>query len=154
MPSIHVAETSHLPADLILTAARDFSDRRAELWPDVRLEHLTVHEMGEGWADVTEGTPLPPLGLVWERLDYDWSEPGSVKTTVTDSNFFLPGSTWEIKAKETTDGTVVEVIAVRQLQGRGKLFTPLFRLGLAQRMVAQRLRRFLAKVDELHSIER
>ena len=52
--------------------------RRAELWPDVHVEHLGVHESGETFAEVTEGNPWP-IGYVWERLRYDWSEPGWVK---------------------------------------------------------------------------
>jgi hypothetical protein len=31
----------------VIEAARDFSERRAELWPDVHVEHLQVHEAGE-----------------------------------------------------------------------------------------------------------
>jgi hypothetical protein len=44
------------------------------MWPDVHVEHLQVHEAGETFAEVTEGNPWP-IGYVWERLRYDWSEP-------------------------------------------------------------------------------
>ena len=67
MPRVHISEVSHLPPEMILKAAHDFSARRANLWPDVHVEHMTVHDAGETWADVTEGNPWP-IGLVWERL--------------------------------------------------------------------------------------
>jgi hypothetical protein len=117
------------------------------MWPDVYVEHLVVHESGETWAEVTEGNPWP-IGFVWERLRYDWSRPGSVKGTVVDSNIFKPGSTWEIRATPSGDGSRVEVIAVRHLKGlRGRILAPFFPLGLARRSVADHLRHFLATVD-------
>lgn len=141
-----VAESSASP-DRVLAAARDFSPGRAELWRDVYTEHLTVHDHGDTWADVTEGNPWP-LGLVWERLRYDWSQPGIVQRTVTDSNLFKASSTWEIRATPATDGgSRVAITAVRHLKGRGRLLWPFFPLGLARRDVAAYLRQFLDKVE-------
>lgn len=101
MPRVHVVETSSASPEQVLEEARDFTDRRAELWRDVYTEHLTVHERGETWADVTEGNRWP-IGLVWERLRYDWSEPDVLKGTVVESNIFKAGSTWEIRARQPT----------------------------------------------------
>jgi len=75
MPRVHVIEESAAPPERVLRAARDFSARRADLWPDVHVEHLEVHEEGEDSAEVTEGNPWP-IGFVWERLRYDWSRTG------------------------------------------------------------------------------
>lgn len=149
MPTVHVVDTTPVAAERVLEAARDFSDRRAELWPDVHVEHLRVHGTSERSADVTEGNPWP-IGYVWERLRYDWSEPGSVKGLVTDSNLFKPGSTWEIKVTPIpAGGSRVEVIAVRHLRGlKGWLLAPVFPLGLASQTVAQHLRHFLAKLED------
>lgn len=149
MPRVHVIEESAAPPERVLRAARDFSARRADLWPDVHVEHLEVHEQGEDWAEVTEGNPWP-IGFVWERLRYDWSQPGSVKGVVVDSNIFKRGSTWELRATPADGGgSRVEVIAVRHLKGvRGKALAPVFPLGLARRAVADHLRHFLSKVDE------
>jgi hypothetical protein len=130
----------------VLEAARDFTPRRAELWRDVYLEHMTIHDRGETWADVTEGNPWP-IGLVWERLRYDWSQPGAVAGVVVDSNLFKPGSTWEIRAAPAGDGSQVEIVAVRHLKGRGWLLWPFFPLGLARRDVAAYLRQFLDQVE-------
>ena len=129
MPRVHVVEESTASPEQVLEAARDFSPRRAELWRDVYSEHLAIHDRGETWADVTEGNPWP-IGLVWERLRYDWSQPGVVKGTVVESNLFKPGSTWEIRATRAAgDGSRVEVAAVRNLRGRGWLLWPFFRSG-------------------------
>ena len=99
MPAVHVVQDSTATPEQVLKAARDFTDRRAELWRDVYVEHMTIHDRGEMWVDVTEGNPWPhPFGLVWERLRYDWSEPGVILGTVIESNLFKPGSTWEIRA--------------------------------------------------------
>lgn len=151
MPTVHVVDQTPVVAERVLEAARDFSEQRAEMWPDVHVEHLQVHEMGETFAEVTEGNPWP-IGYVWERLRYDWSEPGVVKGTVTDSNIFEPGSTWEIRATPTDSGSRVEVIGVRHLRGfKGKLLAPAFPLGLAKRTVAAHLRHFLSKLEESES---
>jgi hypothetical protein len=148
VPNVHVVAESSAPAERVLAAARDFSARRANLWRDVSVEHLEVHDSGKTWADVTEGNPWP-IGFVWERLRYDWSEPGAVKGRVIESNIFKPGSTWEIHATALdSGGSRVEIFAVRHLRGvKGWLLAPLFPLGLARRDVADYLRRFLSEVE-------
>jgi hypothetical protein len=144
-----VVEESTAPPERVLEAARDFSPRRADMWPDVHVERLEVHEAGDRWAEVTEGNPWP-IGYVWERLRYDWSEPGLVKGTVVDSNLFKPGSSWQIRATPAEGGgSRVELTGVRHLKGwRGMLLFPVFPLGLARRTVSDHLRHFLAKVEE------
>ena len=147
MPRVYVSATSTASPDQVLLAARDFTLRRAELWRDVYTEHLTIHDRGETWADVTEGNRWP-IGLVWERLRYDWSEPGALKGLVIDSNIFKPASTWEIHASPLNGGgSRVEIFAVRHLKGRGWLTWPFFPTGLARRDVATYLRQFLARVE-------
>jgi hypothetical protein len=148
VPKVHVIDETPVASKRVLDAARDFSERRADLWPDVHIAHLQVHETGQNFAVVTEGNPWP-IGYVWERLHYDWSETGVVKGTVIDSNIFKPGSTWQVRATPTNGGSRVEVIAVRHLRGfKGRLLTPVFPLGLAKQTVAAHLRHFLSKVEE------
>ena len=151
MPKVHVVDETPMTPERVLEAARDFSERRAELWPDVHVAHLQIHDMGEDFAEVTEGNPWP-IGYVWERLHYDWSKDGFVKGTVVDSNIFKPGSTWEIRATAADGGSLVEVIGVRRLRGfKGRLLAPVFPLGLAKRTVADHLRHFLSKIEEQES---
>ena len=94
--TIRVAAKTSLPPERVLDAGRDFSERRADVWSNVKVKHLEVHELGETFAEVTEGTWV--VGLFWERCRYDWSQPGLVKATVIDSSVFEPGSTWELRA--------------------------------------------------------
>jgi hypothetical protein len=100
------AESSASP-EQVLESARDFSSRRAKVWMNARPKYLKVHESGEDFADVTEGTWI--VGRFWERNRYDWSQPGSVKATVSESNIFEPGTTWEIRATPRNGGSAVEM---------------------------------------------
>ncbi len=148
MPRVHVVDVTPVEPERVMEAARDFTDRRADMWPDVHAEFLEVHEKGEHFAEVTEGNPWP-IGYVWERLRYDWSQPGAVVGVVIDSNIFKPGSSWEIRVTPIEHGSRVEVIAVRILKGfKGRILYPFFPLGLARANVAQHLRHFLSKLEE------
>lgn len=113
-PSLKVtvsAETSASP-EQILAAARDFSAHRAKTWPNVEAKRLEVHERGNSWAKVTEGTMA--LGVFWERCRYDWSEPAQVTAAVSESNVFKPGSSWQLQAAPRSGGgSVVETTVVR-----------------------------------------
>src|SRR2546422_765543 len=105
MVRVHVTADSSLPPEKVLESARDFSDRRTEVWPMVQSKYLQVHETGDTSAEVTEGTFV--VGRFWERSRYDWSEPGLVKARVLDSNVFKPGSTWELQATPRNGGSTV-----------------------------------------------
>jgi hypothetical protein len=148
MPEVHVVDRTPVSAERVLEAARDFSERRTELWPDVHSEHLVVHRAGDGFAEVTEGNPSP-IGPFWERLRYDWSEPGAIKGVVLDSNIFRPGSTWELRAAPADGETRVAVTMVSQFRGlKGRLVGPIMiRTGLAKRTLAAHLRHFLAQLE-------
>jgi hypothetical protein len=129
VPTVHVVAESSLPPARVLAAAHDFSEQRAEVWPAVSVKHLTVHELGETSADVTEGTRAGPI-VVWERCLYDWSQPGSVKAMVTDANVYaVPGSSWEIRATPNNGGSRVEMIWAREFKRNliGRVFGTVFR---------------------------
>jgi len=134
MPTtIHVVVETNVLADRVLEVAYDFSARRAEVWPAVSVKHLKVHRLGDTSAEVTEGTRAGIV--VWERCHYDWSQPGSVKASVLDSNVYEPGSTWEIRATPRNGGSRVEMIWVRDF--RGSLGARL--LGTVYRRAGQRM---------------
>ncbi len=146
MPTVHVRDVTSSTAEKVLAAAIDFSPRRAEMWPDVHVEYLDVHDSGDGWAEVSEGNPWP-IGYVWERLRYDWSEPGRVLGIVVESNIFRSGSSWEIRAEPLDAGSTVELIGIRHLKGKGWLLAPFFPLGSARKTVASHLHHFLGYVE-------
>ncbi len=106
--TIRVAAKTCLPPERVLDAGRDFSELRADVWSNVKAQHLEVHELGETCADVTEGTWV--VGLFWERCRYHWSQPGSVKATVINSSVFERGSTWELRATPSDGGSEVEIV--------------------------------------------
>jgi hypothetical protein len=116
--TITVRAETPLAPQRVLEAARDFSVRRADVWPNVRANHLEIHQRGENFAEVTEGTWV--VGLFWERNRYEWSEPGSVKATVIDSNIFQPGSTWELHAFTHDGGSEVEMVLHRSFRSGPK----------------------------------
>ena len=146
-----VTETSLSPAQ-VLAAARDFTERRERIFPAVSVKHMEVHELGETSADVTEGTPVG-LGLNWERCDYDWSEPGSVKAPVKDSNVYEPaGSTWELRATPSNGGSTVEMIWIREFRRRprGLLFGALFRT-VGERLFRGYVREIIENIQRLET---
>ena len=132
--TIPVVEDTTVPPESVIQAAHEFSERRAKVFPAVSLRHMTVHSVGETTADVTEGTRLGPF-VVWERCTYDWSQPGVVTATVSDSNVYgIPGSKWELAATGTPRGTRVEMTWTRRFQRR-----PLGRfMGFAYRHMGRR----------------
>ena len=81
-------------------------------------------------ADVTEGTPAG-VGINWERCRYDWSQPGSVKAMVTNSNVYQPArSSWELRAtpsRERKPGRD-DLDPRIHTDTRGRIFGTLFKL--------------------------
>ena len=114
MVSVQVTVDSSLPPEEVLEAVRDFSDRRAKIWPMVQSKYLEVHETGDTFAEVTEGTFV--VGRFWERNRYDWSAPGMVEAKVIDSNVLRPGSTWEVGARPRNGGSTVEMRVNREFR--------------------------------------
>jgi hypothetical protein len=110
MSVIHFhAQTTSTPEQFI-AGLTDFGPGRSEVFKNSADSYLMVHNQGPHRADVTEGS-----GGVWERLDYDWSDPGHVKLTTTDSNVFGGASGYTYTLTPQPDGTTeVDVIIVRE----------------------------------------
>ena len=81
---------SPCPPKRVIDALTDFSDHRPEIWPGLAPEFYEVYSVGETSAEVREGSTKPIK--VWAHEHYDWSTPGTVRWTVTESNFCTPGS--------------------------------------------------------------
>ena len=96
-------------------AFTDFSARRTEIWSQLSKKLFKVYEVGNTWADVREGSdkPIP----VWAHERYDWSKPGTIKWTVLDSNFSLPGHSMVIEITPIAGGSHVTLHYERGVYG-------------------------------------
>jgi hypothetical protein len=105
--------TSSLSAPELMGVLTDFSPARPEAWPTIDAKHFEVHELGETWAEVTEGTES-----AWESARYDWdTHRGRVVVTTHDSKVFGPGGGWVFQLTTEDDGTRVDVELTREPSG-------------------------------------
>jgi len=117
MATLHFHQTTTATPGQFIAGLTDFGPGRKELFENSDDEHLEVHDQGPGHADVTEGS-----GGIWERLNYDWSDPNRVVMTTTDSNTWGGNSGHTYTFKRQADGTTdIDVVVVREgknLKGR------------------------------------
>ena len=99
MAHVSVDRDSTVPPQAVIGALTDFSDKRLALWPNIDRRYYEVHQLAGTSAEVTEGSRG-----VWERTRYDWSEPGTVRIQVQDSNTFRPGSYWIYRVERRPEG--------------------------------------------------
>jgi hypothetical protein len=79
----------------------DFSPNRPQRWPQLSAKWYEVYSVGSTEADVREGQVKPSM---WAKEHYDWSTPGKVTWTVTESEALAPGSYVSLEAKPGADG--------------------------------------------------
>ena len=117
MATIHFHETTTATPEQFVAALTDFGPGRSELFGNSADEYLEVHAQGLFMADVTEGS-----GGVWERLQYDWSDPDRVVMITTDSNVWGGASGHTYTFSRQADGTtVLDAVVIREgknLKGR------------------------------------
>ena len=58
MPHVVVEVDTDVPAERMMEAATDFSERRPELWPNISREFWQLHDSGSTWAEATKVAPL------------------------------------------------------------------------------------------------
>jgi hypothetical protein len=117
MSTIHFSQTTTARPEQYIAALTDFGPGRSKLFGNSDDGKLEVHSQSPGHADVTEGS-----GGVWERLDYDWSDPSHVVARTTDSNAWggHSGHTYTFK-RQSDDATEIDYTVVREgknLKGR------------------------------------
>jgi hypothetical protein len=93
-------ETTATP-DQVIELMTDFSPNRPHRWPASSQEAFQVHHLGETEADIREGQDFPKL---WAGWHYDWSTPGTVTLTITESAALQPGGYMSLTATPTADG--------------------------------------------------
>lgn len=113
MPVVVTSVTTPLTPAQVLAVLTDFGPARAQAFPGVDESNLTVHEVGENWADVTEGNKIG-----WERERYDWdAQAGTISAVTTDSNLWGPGSRWDYRLNPQAGGTEVVIRLERHPKG-------------------------------------
>ena len=90
MTKIEIDFGTKLRPERVVGALTDFTPRRPDIWPGLAREFYEVYSVGDGSAEVQEGSSKPVK--VWAKERYDWSTPGTVTWTVKESNFCTPGS--------------------------------------------------------------
>src|ERR1041384_2366183 len=117
MSTIHLHQTTTLTPAQYLAGLTDFGPGRSKIFGNSADEYLKVHHLGRTDADITEGS-----GGIWERLHYDWSDPGHLVLTTTDSNLWGGASGHVYNFTRNLDGTNnIDVEVVREgknLKGR------------------------------------
>jgi hypothetical protein len=99
---IHYEADGAVSAERFIAALTDFSERRPALWPNLDAKFYKLHELGDKWAEVTEGTDV--LGGVWAREHYDWSQPGLVRLRLVEAVDFRPGTEIDYRVTARPDG--------------------------------------------------
>ncbi|HYH73400.1 MAG TPA: hypothetical protein VD764_09280 [Nocardioides sp.] len=129
MGRAHVRAHGAVAPERFVAALTDFGPGRNEIWGNSDPRHLAVHDRGEGWAEVTEGSGAG--GGVWQRLRYDWSAADVVTLDVLDSNAFGAGSRWTYRMEpDGAGGTTVDLTIVRvPTTTRGRVLDVLLALG-------------------------
>ena len=117
MSTIHFKLTTTATPEQFIAGLTDFGPGRAKLFGNSTDQYLKVHKQGTNSADVTEGS-----GGIWERLNYNWSDPTHIVLTTTDSNLWggRSGHTYTLTRQPngTTDVDVQIVRDGKNLKGR------------------------------------
>jgi hypothetical protein len=122
MRTYHLHETTTATPAQVLAGLVDFGPGRQEIFGNSCDQFLEIHHLGADSADVTEGTGSGRRAFTWERLAYDWSDPGRVTMDVVDSNVWssAPGHVYSITPQG--DGRTAIYVAVtregKNLKGR------------------------------------
>ena len=118
MSTIHLHTTTTATPEEFLAGLTDFGPGRSKLFGNSADDYLKVHSRGPSRADVTEGS-----GGIWERLNYDWSDPDRVVLTTTDSNVWGGASGHTYTLRRLPDGgTSIDVVVVREAKNfKGRL---------------------------------
>jgi hypothetical protein len=133
---IHYEADGAISAERFIAALTDFSERRPELWPNLDAKYFELHELGDTWAEVTEGTDL--FGGVWAHERYDWSEPGHVQIRLVEAVDFSPGTVIDYQVTSRPDGGCHVAVDFQRIaaSARGRLIGLLVQLIGARRFTA------------------
>ena len=145
MAKIHYEADGAIAPERFIEALTDFGPDRPALWPNLDTKFYQLHELGDTWAEVTEGTDI--LGGVWARERYDWSAPGIVRLTLIDAADFRPGTVTEYRVTAGADGGCHVAVDFQRIARslRGRVVGMVVQLGGSRRFAAD-LRETLARL--------
>jgi hypothetical protein len=143
VPRVEIQVDSDVPAERVLAAATDFSERRPDYWPNISRKYYRVHGQGPGWAECTEGGDA--IGGIWARERYEWSG-NRVVGTMLDSNIFSSG-TWTLTSEPRNVGSRTTVVFDRRFKGKGYVFLPMVLLA-GKRMFTAHLKKTLDAIRD------
>ncbi|MGW4531924.1 hypothetical protein ACWEOI_13340 [Nocardia sp. NPDC004340] len=110
MTTIHMHANAQVTPEQFVAALTDFGPNRSELFGNSEGAYLQVLARDDQHADVTEGS-----GGVWERLQYDWTDPNHIVLTTTDSNVWGHHSGHTYNLTPLPDGTTdIDYVVVRE----------------------------------------
>jgi hypothetical protein len=144
MATIHIKQTTTLTPEQFIGGLTDFGPGRSKLFSNSADDYLKVHGQGPGHADVTEGS-----AGIWERLNYDWSDPDHVVLTTTDSNVWgwHSGHTY-IFTRQPNGTTDVDVVVVREGKNlRGRMLGFLFGI-VGKRALEDGFRKTIGAIED------
>ena len=109
MSTIHFKLTTTATPEQFIAGLTDFGPGREKIFGNSTDAYLKVHKQGANYADVTEVS-----GGIWERLNYNWSDPTHIVLTTTDSNLWggKSGHTY-LLTRQPNGTTDVDVTIVR-----------------------------------------
>ena len=109
MATITLHATTRLTPEQFVAGVTDFGPGRQQIFPNSVDGDLKVHSQGTTTADVTEGSRG-----VWERLEYDWSDPHRLTARTVDSNLWGGASGHTYTMTPQPDGTTrIDYVLVR-----------------------------------------
>ncbi len=110
MSTIKMHEVTNVTPEQYTAALTDFGPGRSKIFGNSADSDLKVHSQGTHRADVTEGS-----GGIWERLQYNWSNPDHVVAKTIDSNAWGGRSSHDYTFTRKADGTtIINYVVVRE----------------------------------------
>jgi len=146
MTTVTVTESTTATPEQFIAALTDFGPTRSEIWVNSQPKFLVVHDQGDTWADVTEGSSA--AGAIWERLRYDWSNPNDIVLTTTDSNTWGSKSGHRYTLTSSADGsTTLRAVMVRDgISIKGRFIALLLKL-MGKSFLGKSLRTSLRAIE-------
>jgi len=152
MTTSHAHAVTSLSAESFRAGLTNFTDPEQRLrdFSTLSADVFKVHELGDSFATVTEGTSI--AGGVWEKLRYDWSDPQVVTLTTLESNIFEAGGYWRYATSAVADGKTRVDLTVHNVPKtiKGKFFAVILTLGGAPFLTAD-LKKTLRRLEARYS---